>query len=217
MIHLTSFLFFISFLDNILPPIASAGNNLLQPVSANNNLQPPLSAGSSGVSNSSSTSTTVQVGSTWSDNLKAGDLKIDLDNLLSGKANKTNAPALSMNALKVQNPTMTQMNHPLSPQQQMPPPLAIQTTTPTMGNFAAFGAQTTAPGISPVPVLGGGPAFFNKTSPNIPSSQFANFNQMNNLMQPAAATPLPQKGFTSNNNSNNNNNNNNMQSFDFFQ
>ncbi|XP_075147762.1 clathrin interactor lqfR isoform X2 [Haematobia irritans] len=198
-------------MDNILPTVANAGNNLLQPVSANNNnntQQPPLTAGE----NSTMSNANVQVGSTWSDNLKAGDLKIDLDNLLSSKANKSNAPALSMNALKVQSPNnMPQMMNTMSPQM---PPLAVQ-TTPVMGNFAAFGAATaTSPGISPG-VIGGGGVFINKTSPNnIPSSQFANFNQMNNLMQPATQ---PQKGFTSNNNFSNNNNNNIQQSFDFFQ
>uniref|UniRef100_A0A1I8N0H8 ENTH domain-containing protein n=1 Tax=Musca domestica TaxID=7370 RepID=A0A1I8N0H8_MUSDO len=214
-------------MDNILPPIANAGNNLLQPVSANNNTQQQTSTGTA--SSSAVTGTTpnpaVQVGSTWSDNLKAGDLKIDLDNLLASKTNKSNAPAPSMNALKVQNPNMPQIN----PIQQQTP-LAIQTTTPVMGNFAAFGVQT--PGISPGVVggVGSGPVFFNKTattSPNIPSSQpFANFNQMNNLMQPATQQ-FPQKmGFISNNNNNlnnnnnninSNNNNNNIQSFDFFQ
>lgn len=54
------------------------------------------------------TSTTVvaqNVGATWSENLKTGDLKIDLDNLLNSKLNKSNVPAPSMNALKTQSPT----------------------------------------------------------------------------------------------------------------
>uniref|UniRef100_A0A1I8PSX1 Uncharacterized protein n=1 Tax=Stomoxys calcitrans TaxID=35570 RepID=A0A1I8PSX1_STOCA len=202
----------------MLPPIANAGNNLLQPVSANHKnstQQSTLTATGCGDNSTTMSNSSVQVGSTWSDNLKAGDLKIDLNNLLSSKANKSNAPALSMNALKVQNPNnnMPQMMNSMSP--QMPPPLAIQTTTPTMGNFAAFGAQTTNPGLSPGLMVGSGVGVFNKTSPNIPpsSTQFANFNQMNNLMQPATQ---PQKGFISNNNISNNNNNN-MQSFDFFQ
>ncbi|XP_061392731.1 uncharacterized protein DDB_G0286447-like [Musca vetustissima] len=140
-----------------------------------------------------------------------------------------------MNALKVQNPNMPQMKpisiSPLQPQQT---PLAIQTanTAPAvMGNFAAFGAPAAAagiisPGLASAPVIGG-PVFFNNTttattSPNIPSSQpFANFNQMNNLMQPTTQ----KMGFISNNNNNvtnnnitsNSNNNNNIQSFDFFQ
>ncbi|XP_073815792.1 clathrin interactor lqfR isoform X2 [Musca autumnalis] len=217
-------------MDNILPPITSTGNNnLLQPVSANSQQQQSSSATASA---GSTTSTNVQVGSTWSDNLKAGDLKIDLDNLLASKTNKSNAPAPSMNALKVQNPNMPQMKPPMtSPLQPAQTPLAIQTTST---NFAAFGAQQLTPGMSPGLVSGGGgvvgigsgPVFFNKTitSPNIPSSQpFANFNQMNNLMQPTATTTqqFPQKGFISNNNNNinnnNSNNNNNIQSFDFFQ
>lgn len=156
--------------------------------------------------------TTTQVGATWAENLNAGNLKLDLDNLLSSKQKKSNAPAPSMNALKVQSPNITQIT---SPQQV---PLSIQ--TPAMGNFTAFGAQTTTPRISPglggnTALVGGNPAaFFNTTSPNIPSqtqpqSQFANFNQMS-MMQ---TTSQPQKGFVSNNN----NNNTNLQSFDLFQ
>lgn len=172
-----------------------------------------------GDGNSSSTNNTTaatQVGATWADNLKAGNLKLDLDNLLSSKANKLNAPAPSMNALKVQSPNMPQtINHHQQQQQQVP--LTIQ--TPTMGNFAAFGAQTT-PGISPgLGNVGGNATFFNTTSPNIPSqqqqqtpSQFANFNQM--MMPQQQPSPKPQKGFVSNNN---NNVNNNLQSFDLFQ
>ncbi|KNC32443.1 hypothetical protein FF38_05003 [Lucilia cuprina] len=194
---------------NILPPIASTGNTLLQPVSANNNSQ--QSSLNTGDGTTSTNSASTQVGATWADNLKAGNLKLDLDNLLSGKTNKTNAPAPSMNALKVQSPTVTTQQ--ITNTQQVP--LSIQ--TPVMGNFAAFGAQTTTPRISPglgsaALVGGGAPTFFNTTSPNIPSqpqqqSQFANFNQMSNMMQ-------PQKGFVNNNN---NNNNNNLQSFDLFQ
>ncbi|XP_065371642.1 clathrin interactor 1 [Calliphora vicina] len=199
-------------MDNILPPIATSGNNLLQPVSANNNSsqQSSLTTADGNTSTYNNNSASTQVGATWADNLKAGNLKLDLDNLLSGKANKTNAPAPSMNALKVQTPNATQQI--TNPQQV---PLSIQ--TPTMGNFAAFGAQTTTPRISPglgsAALVGGAPTFFNTTSPNIPSqpqqqqSQFANFNQMSNMMQ-------PQKGFVSNTN---NNNNNNLQSFDLFQ
>lgn len=151
------------------------------------------------------------MGATWADNLNAGNLKLDLDNLLSSKQTKSNAPAPSMNALKVQSPNVTQIT---SPQQV---PLSVQ--TPTMGNFAAFGGvQTTAPGLGGnAALVGGNPAaFFNTTSPNIPSqtqqqqSQFANFNQMS-MMQ---TTSQPQKGFVSNNN---NNNNTNLQSFDLFQ
>lgn len=209
------FLFYFTILDNILPPIASAGNNnLLQPVSANNNQQHQQTSSSGDTTTSNSSAAAAHVGSTWSDNLKAGDLKIDLDNLLSSKANKSDKPAPSMNALKVQSPAAVPQF--LNQQQQVP--LTIQ--TPTMGNFAAFGAQTTTPGISPGMGggIGGGSAFFNKTSPNIPSqqSQFANFNQMNNMMQQQQpSTNQQQKGFVGNSNSNNNNNN--MPSFDFFQ
>ncbi|XP_037822168.1 clathrin interactor 1 isoform X2 [Lucilia sericata] len=197
-------------MDNILPPIASTGNTLLQPVSANNNTQQSSLNNADGTTSTNNNSASTQVGATWADNLKAGNLKLDLDNLLSGKTNKTNAPAPSMNALKVQSPNVTTQQ--ITNIQQVP--LSIQ--TPVMGNFAAFGAQTTTPRISPglgsaALVGGGAPTFFNTTSPNIPSqpqqqSQFANFNQMSNMMQ-------PQKGFVNNNN----NNNNNLQSFDLFQ
>lgn len=203
-------IFFLSILDNILPPIAPKADILLQPVSAtNNNSQQSLTTPDENASiNCNNSASAQQVGATWADNLKAGNLKLDLDNLLSSKKNKTNAPAPSMNALKVQSPNLT----PNTNSQQVP--LSIQ--TPAMGNFAAFGVPTTTPRISPglgnAPLAGSAPTFFNATSPNnIPSHQqqqshFANLNQMSKMMQ------TPQELV-----SNKNKNNNNLQSFDLFQ
>ncbi|XP_017035758.1 clathrin interactor 1 isoform X2 [Drosophila kikkawai] len=89
-------------MDNMLPPIAAVtGNDLLQPMSVTNN---------NNINNNNNTNGAVtaaapiNVGATWSGNLKAGNLNIDLDNLLMSKTGKASAPALSMNSMKTQSP-----------------------------------------------------------------------------------------------------------------
>lgn len=91
------------FSDNMLPSIVT-GNNLLQPISVTSNNNNNTNTNGSTPINSQPTN----VGATWSGNLKAGNLNIDLDNLLISKAGKSNAPAPSMNALKTQSPAKTQ-------------------------------------------------------------------------------------------------------------
>ncbi|XP_017142225.1 clathrin interactor 1 isoform X2 [Drosophila miranda] len=141
-------------MDNMLPPIAAVtGNNLLQPMSiSNNNKTTNGGAGGAATAAASAAAQAANVGATWSGNLKAGNLNIDLDNLLMSKAGKSNAPALSMNALKTQSPAKTQV------------PLNIQTTGG--GGFT---------GLSPLT----SPNLFGAQQPqsNIPQNQaaFANF------------------------------------------
>lgn len=130
---------------------AVSGNNLLQPTSissSNNN-----NTTTNGASAAPATQQVTNVGATWSGNLKAGNLNIDLDNLLISKTGKSNAPALSMNALKTQSPAKTQA------------PLNVQTSS-------TFG------GLAPSPLTS--PNLFGsqqqQTFQAQPSAAFANFN-----------------------------------------
>lgn len=142
--------------DNMLPPIAAvSGNNLLQPTSiSSNNNNITTTNGASAVP--ATTQQATNVGATWSGNLKAGNLNIDLDNLLISKSGKSSAPALSMNALKTQSPAKTQS------------PINVQTSN-AFGGLAPspltspnlFGSQTTQP---------------QQTFQAQPSAAFANFN-----------------------------------------
>ncbi|XP_017472575.1 PREDICTED: clathrin interactor 1 isoform X2 [Rhagoletis zephyria] len=216
-------------MDNILPPIANNNNNLLQPISANNNNQQPQTLDA--VTNATMQSIVAQnVGATWSDNLKAGDLKIDLDNLLNSKLNKANAPALSMNALKTQSPTNQTGSASISNNNV---PLAVQSassfnalggsgisplTSPTFG-APTTGAQVTT-GLPSAAIGIPGGAFFAAAPQNIPpqlqqptgvagattTQLFANFSAIN-LAQPQQ----PKSG------GNNNNNQLQAQAFDIFQ
>ncbi|XP_034116732.1 clathrin interactor 1 isoform X2 [Drosophila albomicans] len=144
-------------MDNMLPPIAAvSGNNLLQPMSAasNNNNRNSSTNGTE-----TTTTQSTNVGATWSGNLKAGNLNIDLDNLLISKTGKSNAPAPSMNALKTQSPAKTQG------------PLNVQTG----GGFA---------GLSPLT----SPNLFGATQQTIPQTQpaggaFANFSAFQQQQQ----------------------------------
>uniref|UniRef100_A0A1B0A7V3 ENTH domain-containing protein n=1 Tax=Glossina pallidipes TaxID=7398 RepID=A0A1B0A7V3_GLOPL len=182
-------------------------NNLLQPISSNNNAgQEEFSINlNSKISNGSNQSLT-QVGATWSDNLKAGNLKIDLDNLLTSKSGKSNnVPAPSMNALKVQSPSKTSA----TPTGVQAPPMAGQ-----LNMFAL------PPVISPAMSSSkAAPTLFNTTTPqSIPGQRqqaFANFNAMNVLQQHPGSQQQQQKDFINNNK--NNNNNLQAQSFDLFQ
>ncbi|XP_014088149.3 clathrin interactor 1 isoform X3 [Bactrocera oleae] len=210
-------------MDNILPPISSNNNsNLLQPISASNIQQQQLALGES--INTSTTVGAQNVGATWSENLKTGDLKIDLDNLLNSKSNKSNVPAPSMNALKTQSPTKhigsgSVGNNNVSS--------TIQTSS-----FSAFVgggiSPLTSPGLGtsnvvqssaglPSATIGIPGAFFAPTSQNIPplsqqttsttaTQMFANFSAMN-LEQ-----PQHQK-----HGGNNNNNQVQAHGFDIFQ
>ncbi|EDV91558.1 GH13377 [Drosophila grimshawi] len=162
-------------MDNMLPPIAAVNaDSLLQPMSVLNNNN-NINTNTNGATTSSSTQPT-NVGATWSGNLKAGNLNIDLDNLLLSKSGKSNAPALSMNALKTQSPAKTQS------------PLNVQTG-------GAFPGLTASPLTSP--------NMFGAPQQTIPQMQmqaqpaagaataFANFN----------AFQQPQQHNSSNNNS----------------
>ncbi|XP_067640136.1 dual specificity protein kinase shkD-like [Eurosta solidaginis] len=208
-------------LDNFIPPIsASNNNNLLQPINANNNNNPQQQHDSlsAAINTSTTTNATQNVGATWSDNLNAGHLKIDLDNLLNSKANKLNAPAPSMNALKTQSPT----KQPGGSNNNLP-------LTGQITNFNAFGAGSgISPLTSPTSLGGGGVSmsgnFFGTAQQNIPSQlptatatgtaattttqMFANFSAMNLTQQQKSVPP---------NNNNNNNNNSQLQVFDIFQ
>ncbi|KAM8702958.1 hypothetical protein ACLKA7_005322 [Drosophila subpalustris] len=96
----------------MLPPIAAVtGNNLLQPISVTSNSNTSNNNNNRNTNGSTTiNSQPTNVGATWSGNLKAGNLNIDLDNLLLGKAGKSNAPAPSMNALKTQSPAKSPLN-----------------------------------------------------------------------------------------------------------
>ncbi|XP_037946268.1 clathrin interactor 1 isoform X2 [Teleopsis dalmanni] len=192
-------------MDNILPPIAVSNNNidLLQPINANNNNNNNNNnQNSTGTPESNANTTTQNVGATWSGNLNAGNLNIDLDNLLKSKSSKSNTPALSMNALKTQTPT------------KLPNNQALNIQTPTMGNFNAFSgiSPLTSPGYS-APTGMSNTNFFNATQ-SIPQQQqqqpamFANFNALNkpNLSQ---TQQQQQQNIV--------NNNLQTQSFDLFQ
>ncbi|XP_054747386.1 clathrin interactor 1 isoform X2 [Anastrepha obliqua] len=216
-------------MDNILPPISGDNNNLLQPISANNINQQLQQQTPGAATNTSTPSMAAQnVGATWSDNLKAGNLKIDLDNLLNSKSNKLNTPALSMNALKTQSPTkQIGSGNNISNNNA---PLAVQTssfnafgvggisplTSPTFGAPAAA-AQLSA-GLPTAAMGMPGGAFFSATPQNIPpqsqqptaaaaaaTQMFANFSAMN-LAQPQQSKS-----------GGNNNNQLQTQAFDIFQ
>ncbi|KAI9578324.1 hypothetical protein GQX74_014195 [Glossina fuscipes] len=193
-------------MDNILSSSQTiVGNdNLLQPISTNNNVgQEEFAINlNSKISNGSNQSLT-QVGATWSDNLKAGNLKIDLDNLLTSKSGKSNnVPAPSMNALKVQSPSKTSAT-----------PASVQ-AAPMAGQLNMFALP---PVISPAITSKATPTLFNATTPqSIPGQRqqaFANFSAMNALQQHPGSQQQQQKDFINNNK----NNNNNLQSFDLFQ
>lgn len=180
----------------MMTPITAANNfNLLQPVSVNNNNQQQQGQAVP----TSTAAAKANVGATWSGNLNAGDLKIDLDNLLTKKSNKSDAPALSMNALKVQSPTKGAgvSNVPQHQQQQ--------------SNFANFGGNSVSPLSSP--------AFFNMAPTNIPivpqqTPMFANFS--NNAVQtPISAVQQQQQQQKQQQSFHNNNLQ--TQSFDLFQ
>lgn len=191
-------------MDNILPPISSNNNsNLLQPISASN-IQQQQQALSESI-NTSRQVGAQNVGATWSENLNTGDLKIDLDNLLNSKSNKSNVPAPSMNALKTQSPTK-HIGSSGGSVANNNVPSAMQT-----GSFNAFGgggiSSLTSSGFGtpnvvqnsaglPSATIGIPGTFFAPTSQNIPpqsqqttstpaatSQMFANFSAMN-LEQP---------------------------------
>lgn len=157
----------------MLPPIAAvSGNNLLQPTSiSSNNNNITTTNGASAVPATTPQQAT-NVGATWSGNLKAGNLNIDLDNLLISKTGKSSAPALSMNALKTQSPAKTQS------------PLNVQTSN-------AFGGLAPSPLTSPN-LFGSQPQQPQQTFQAQPSAAaFANFN---------AFQQQPQQQQSSNNN-----------------
>lgn len=171
-------------MDNIMFP----SNDLLQPISANNNnIYSNQQQQQNASSNAAPTQSDLAIGATWSN---SGNLKIDLDNLLSSKNLKSNAPAPSMNALKVQSPVKQ--------------PLSVQ--TPSLFNVGAGGIPS--PLQSPLqrsPIAAG---FQAKTNSMLPTQQpqlnqtpmFANFgNMQNSIVNP------------------NNNANNNSQQFNLFQ
>lgn len=135
-----------------LVPIAGSGvaGSLLQPINLNNN------NGNGNVSNLKVANAPPVVGSTWSDNLKSGQLNIDWDNLLTSKSSKSasvNSP--SMNTLKAQvvAPTATPLvpasglmkPSPLGLMHQQPSPTGMMNPSTSMGGngFANFGAPTT--------------------------------------------------------------------------
>ncbi|XP_017870366.1 PREDICTED: clathrin interactor 1 isoform X2 [Drosophila arizonae] len=167
-------------MDNMLPPIAAvAGDNLLQPMCISNknnnniNNNNNNNINTNGATTSASTQPT-NVGATWSGNLKAGNLNIDLDNLLISKSAKSNAPAPSMNTLKTQSPARTQA------------PLNVQTG----GGFG---------GLAPSPLTS--PNLFGAPQQNIPQMQaqpaaFANFGAFQQQQQ-----QQQQQHHNSNNNS----------------
>uniref|UniRef100_A0A0K8UBC7 Uncharacterized protein n=2 Tax=Bactrocera latifrons TaxID=174628 RepID=A0A0K8UBC7_BACLA len=190
-------------MDNILPPISSNNNSdLLQPISASNIQQQQQALGES--INTARQVGAQNVGATWSENLNTGDLKIDLDNLLNSKSNKSNVPAPSMNALKTQSPTKHIGSSGSVGNKNVP-------STMQTASFNAFGGG----GISPLASSGFGTpnvvqnsaglpsatigipgTFFATASQNIPpqsqqtastpavtSQMFANFSAMN-LEQP---------------------------------
>lgn len=171
-------------MDNIMFP----SNDLLQPISANNNnyTNQHQLASTNNTSSSTTTPSDLNIGATWSN---SGNLKIDLDNLLSSKNSKSNAPAPSMNALKVQSPVKQQQ------------PLAVQTP-------ALFNAGLPSPLQSPLqrsPV--GFPSKTNTMQPQLINQQqqqqtpmFANFSNIQNSINPNSA-----------------NNNLNSQQFNLFQ
>uniref|UniRef100_W8BJ08 Clathrin interactor 1 n=1 Tax=Ceratitis capitata TaxID=7213 RepID=W8BJ08_CERCA len=158
-------------MDNILPPISSSNNNLLQPISVNNN---QLQQQAATITNNAASSATAaqNVGATWSENLKEGHLKIDLDNLLNSKSNKLNASAPSMNALKTQSPTKSGNNNNVSSSTATFNAFVGGTdnngisplTSPTFGAPAAAQLSTGFPSAA----MGMPAAFFGATPQNIP-------------------------------------------------
>lgn len=183
----------------LMPTAQIGAGNLLQPLNLNNN-NPSLfnNNGNSNVNNTKIPVTTPAVGSTWSDNLKSGQLNIDWDNLLTSKSSKsasTNPP--SMNTLKAQvAPSMvplaatgaTTISSPTGLMQQQPQTPVINNSITGHG-LANFGAMTSVKGVD---------QSFMGRSGLIGSQQFLMDN--NNL-----------------NSINNNNNNMNLQSLDFLQ
>lgn len=174
-------------MDNVMFP----SNDLLQPISANNNNNYTNQHQLASTNNAAPTSADLSIGATWSN---SGNLKIDLDNLLSSKNSKSNAPAPSMNALKVQSPV----------KQQQQQPLAVQTP-------ALFNSGIPSPLQSPLqrsPVTATAPAGYpTKTNatmqPQLMNQQtpmFANFSNMQSAINPI-----------------NTNNNLNSQQFNLFQ
>ncbi|XP_020813632.1 clathrin interactor 1 isoform X2 [Drosophila serrata] len=145
-------------MDNMLPPIAAVtGNDLLQPMSVTNNNNNNINNNTNGAVTPAAP---INVGATWSGNLKAGNLNIDLDNLLMSKTGKTSAPALSMNSMKTQSPAKSGQA-----------PLNVQTGG---GGF---------PGLSPMT----SPNLFGAQAPqqSIPQNQsaFANFGAFQQQQQ----------------------------------
>uniref|UniRef100_A0A1A9WNM1 ENTH domain-containing protein n=1 Tax=Glossina brevipalpis TaxID=37001 RepID=A0A1A9WNM1_9MUSC len=196
--------------DNLLQPISSTNNNIGQEefsIKLNNK-----------IGNGSNQSLT-QVGATWSDNLKAGNLKIDLDNLLTNKSGKSNnIPAPSMNALKVQSPSKTSAS-----------PLSVQTTPHMGGQLNAFTLPPSSSSSSSVisPAMSSkvvSSTFFNTASShsNIPDQRQQRQKQQQQQQHQQAfaninAMQQQQQKDIINNNKNNNSNNLQTQSFDLFQ
>lgn len=182
----------------LLPTIETGAGNLLQPLNLNNNNNPPL-CNNNGNNNAKVPISSPTVGSTWSDNLKSGQLNIDWDNLLTSKSSKTmatNSP--SMNTLKAQ-------------------------VTPSMSPLVATGGlmkshQTST--INPSNSIGGnGFSNFGTTMmPGLSSTSAMGMDQSS--MGGRTGLMSPQQFVMDNNNLNNINNNNksmNMQSLDFLQ
>ncbi|XP_068152007.1 clathrin interactor 1 isoform X2 [Drosophila tropicalis] len=149
-------------MDNMLPPIAAVtGDNLLQPIALSNNNN--NTNGAAPAANNAQQQST-NVGATWSGNLKAGNLNIDLDNLLISKTGKSNNPAPSMNALKTQSPANTQN------------PLNVQTGMGMGGGAFAGLSPLTSPNL-----------FSAQQQQNIPQTQpaaaFANFGAFQQQQQ----------------------------------
>lgn len=187
------------------------GNTLLQPISSSNN-QNHLSGASAAVrtpfnnTNNNNGNTKVPaaapplVGSTWSDNLKSGQLNIDWDNLLASKSSKTvpgNSP--SMNTLKAQiapNHTSLMKASPLATMNNSKPMAANNFSNNTMmmipGNGGSVGGMVGSSSAQvmakPMQPMIGGPGMLN-----------APFIMDNNNLK------------------NSNNNNGNIQSLDFLQ
>lgn len=212
-------------MDNILSAsqsIVGNNDNLLQPISStNNNIgQEEFSIKLNNKIGNGSNQSLTQVGATWSDNLKAGNLKIDLDNLLTNKSGKSNnIPAPSMNALKVQSPSKTSAS-----------PLSVQTTPHMGGQLNAFtlppsssssSSSVISPAMSSKVVSS---TFFNTASShsNIPDQRQQRQKQQQQQQHQQAfaninAMQQQQQKDIINNNKNNNSNNLQTQSFDLFQ
>lgn len=88
--------------DKVLSPTIVSGSPFV-PVSTKNSDQSQVTMSK----NSLASNAGLNIGATWVKDIKSGDLKIDLDNLLESKNKMPNTQAPSMNALKKQSPTMT--------------------------------------------------------------------------------------------------------------